>query len=947
MTLPTLAERLGHFLSRSLYSYGQLAELAGIPRRTVANWISGVVTRPRTWHDLLRVAHALGLTEAETNELLRAAGFGPLASLRVAAEDADGRQLVSLWIPINPRPISETSVSMGSVALLRTYLATLASELARLPAYFPRHLPFTLERIAQQTHVRAVTPVPAGLTDVVGNRDAQPWSQVSSKLTRTTVIGHAGIGKTHLLRREAVSAAQSALAVWPIRSNAEIPIFVRLTDLAPLLPDHPRLADTLAATARAAALQVPALPAEAVERLLGQLLETPAYSLLLLLDGWDEVGSASGLYTRLTMALAQLRGIPGARMILTSRPEANYEQAAAATLSQVVMQVEPLDISQVQRFIRSWFYGRRELEWPLRVAVRDSPNLARLASIPLMLTMLTILAELGKIDAAGKMDLYNRLLRLVLEGRWRLHDLQLPESRVHAKLRALQVLAWSMATDGGAWKVRLPLPVAEEMMVALPVADRLRATWFDAWGGPYSGVLWELMEWDNLLRAEMTVGPGGNISTDVSFLHFPFQQYLAAAYLLKRFEEAGTGAPEVQTLADGLILQPEWLEVLRLWVDHLRFHPAYGASALLKALLLPAVRGAQPLPDHLVVILGELQAAGIHLFAEETAAENIPAQLLDVMQKPTASARVRVYAGRVLGAVGDPRAAVMDVDAIDFVEVAAGRFMLGGDYSGDHSGVTGAEVEDLTPYTGDLPTYWIGRMPVTNAQYALFLQEGYDDPVYWPEAVALGLWRAGQVLRAEPVSTSGGHLSYRVVWTRTPYAPRWPFDLSNHPAGGINWFEARAFARWLDMRRRAAGLGVTNYHIDLPNELEWEKAARGCDGRVYPWGNEFVEDRLNWAGQLLHGPNAVGCYPDGAGPYGLLDMVGNIPEWTRTVYRPYDLQGRIVAEAESRIVLRGGGYYSPMSACRCAARSTAEAIGRLAYCFRVALVPDREEGDGQ
>lgn len=477
-------------------------------------------------------------------------------------------------------------------------------------------------------------------------------------------------------------------------------------------------------------------------------------------------------------------------------------------------------------------------------------------------------------------------------------------------------------------------------MVALPIADRLRATWFDAWGGPYSGVLWELMDWDNLLRADMTAGPAANISTSVStyvsFLHVTFQQFLVAAYLLKRFEEAGEGAPEIQSLADGLILQPEWLEVLRLWGDHAHVHPGSGASALLKALLLPAVRGAQPLPGHLVVILGELHAVGIQLFAAESAAGNIPAQLLEVMQEPAASARVRVYSGRVLGALGDPRAAVMDADAIDFVEIAAGPFTLGG----DHSGVTGAEVEDLALQTSHLPTYWVGRMLVTNAQYALFLQEGYDNPAYWPEAVALGLWRAGQVLRAEPVPTSEGHLLYRAVWTHSPHALRWPFDLPNHPATGVNWFEARAFARWLDARRRTVGIGMTGYHIDLPNELEWEKAARGSDGRVYPWGNQFIEDRLNWMEQLLHGPSAVGCYPDGAGPYGLLDMAGNMMEWTRTVYQPYDLQGRVVAEAESRMVLRGGGYYSPMSACRCAARSAAEAIGRLACSFRVALVPD-------
>src|SRR5690606_2001190 len=122
------------------------------------------------------------------------------------------------------------------------------------------------------------------------------------------------------------------------------------------------------------------------------------------------------------LGLTHLRRLPAARIILTSRSGVEYEQAAAATLAQAVVEVTPLGMLQVQRFIRSWFYGRRELEWSLRIALRQSPELAQLAATPLLLTMLTHLAELGQIAPASKMELYDRLLRLMLEGRWRFHD---------------------------------------------------------------------------------------------------------------------------------------------------------------------------------------------------------------------------------------------------------------------------------------------------------------------------------------------------------------------------------------------------------------------------------------------------------------------------------------------------------------------------------------------
>jgi formylglycine-generating enzyme required for sulfatase activity len=150
-----------------------------------------------------------------------------------------------------------------------------------------------------------------------------------------------------------------------------------------------------------------------------------------------------------------------------------------------------------------------------------------------------------------------------------------------------------------------------------------------------------------------------------------------------------------------------------------------------------------------------------------------------------------------------------------------------------------------------LSAYLIDKYPVTNAHYKRFVESGgYTQKIFWSEAG----WQ--YISQSNPLE--GDSLD----------------DIfhGEHdcPVVNISWYEAEAFAKWAGKR--------------LPTEAEWEKAARGIDGRMYPWGNEFDKTRLNCAEIKIEKPTPVMKYPQGQSVYGCFDMAGNVWEWVADWY---------------------------------------------------------------
>jgi formylglycine-generating enzyme required for sulfatase activity len=183
-------------------------------------------------------------------------------------------------------------------------------------------------------------------------------------------------------------------------------------------------------------------------------------------------------------------------------------------------------------------------------------------------------------------------------------------------------------------------------------------------------------------------------------------------------------------------------------------------------------------------------------------------------------------------------------------------------------------------HTVHVGAYAIGASPVTNAEYAEFVWEAsYRPPRGW----------AGF---------------------------RCPPDMDLSPVANVSWVDATAYAKWLARK--------TNRPFRLPTEAEWERAARGVDGRMFPWGQDFDPWRCNTLESSKRGVTPIHTYsPSGDSPVGACDMAGNVWEWTSSLLHPYPYDptdGREEPAGNGQRVARGGAWYYSRKLARCAAR---------------------------
>ncbi len=210
--------------------------------------------------------------------------------------------------------------------------------------------------------------------------------------------------------------------------------------------------------------------------------------------------------------------------------------------------------------------------------------------------------------------------------------------------------------------------------------------------------------------------------------------------------------------------------------------------------------------------------------------------------------------------------------------------------------------------TYSVPAFQISKYPVTNAQYAAFINHpfGYADPVWWAYSPEAQAWRA-----------------------ENPQAAPGAFTGDKRPRENVSWYEAVAFCRWLAY--------MIGEHVTLPTEQQWQWAAQGNTAREYPWDGPFDANKCNTKESGIGQTTDVDRYPDGASPFGVMDMAGNVWEWCLNEYENPENTG---LGGDARRVLRGGAWYDLRDFARAAYRDDPLPRDRLYYDgFRVLRPP--------
>ena len=389
-----------------------------------------------------------------------------------------------------------------------------------------------------------------------------------------------------------------------------------------------------------------------------------------------------------------------------------------------------------------------------------------------------------------------------------------------------------------------------------------------------------------------------------TFPHRTFQEYLAGAYLSAQ----GDFAEQAVRLATA---GPLWREVILLAVGRLIHLGGDTAKPLaLVAELCPATAVDTDIAWQQAWLAGDVllemghsrrrgsrQAHDLH--------ERVRWRLVELLWADRLRPVERAAAGATLTRLDDPR---FRADAwylpaeplLGFRRIPAGPFLMGSDPGRDAD----AYDDEQPQHTVDFPyEYYMARYPVTVAQFEAFVQASGYKP------------RDEDCLRGLP----------------------------NHPVVWVSWHDALAYCEWLTARLRewsetpeplAHGLRTAGWCVTLPSEAEWEKAARGADGRLYPWGDDPNPNCANYRETGIGKTSAVGCFPGGVSPYGVEEMSGNVLEWTRSLwrperseptfsypYKPEDGREQLQAPDDIYRVVRGGAFWrDPQDRALCLSR---------------------------
>ena len=634
---------------------------------------------------------------------------------------------------------------------------------------------------------------------------------------------------------------------------------------------------------------------------------------IVLLDGLDEIANTDQRKFLRDAVAAFAERYPKIRVIVTCRV-LSYQDPDWQLAEFPVFELAPFDEDRINQFVEAWYteLGRlgeiktmeesKTLSGRLKEAVRR-PDLWSLALNPLLLTVMALVhTHKGRLPEARSL-LYEDSLDILL-WRWdqikaggeksfpRMQELLLNAERSEVDLKRL---LWRLAFNahretGGATDETLA--DVKEWQLSRTLAEL----------HPDRNMDWAYQMINTIkLRAGMLIEREPGVYT---FPHRTFQEYLAGSHL----STWANFAREASKLVEEGVL---WREVVLFAVGRLVYLSGdYDKPLALVGELCPSKPDDRDIAWRKAWMAGDvLLEIGLNRIQESTLGKDLLFRVRDRLAGLLASGHLepgeRAAAGNTLSRLGDPRFRpdtwyLTDEPLLGFVEIQEGPFLMGSDKEQDQDAY-----EDESPrHTVHLPSYYISRYPVNVAQFRAFIQQsGYQPQGSWEQ-----------------------------------YG-----EFENHPVVSVTWYDAVEYCQWLTKKFKvwegmpepiSSTIRDQGWQVRLPTEAEWENAARGTDGRRFPWGDAPAStDKANYGDTGIGSTSAVGCFPGGGSPYGCQDMAGNVWEWTHTLWEtdiakktfkyPYNLDdGRENESAGSKSmrVLRGGSFYDPVRSLRCAYR---------------------------
>ncbi len=674
---------------------------------------------------------------------------------------------------------------------------------------------------------------------------------------KAVLVGTPGAGKSMLLKYLAVILAKGPASVSQnLKIEAVIdrlPILVPLSAISTALQGEPKapLADYFPEyfSSREFGTQAD------LSNLFEQELE--AGNAVVMLDGLDEIATLEQRQLMVQRIHELVLRYPKNVYLVTSRI-AGYEKNPLPSDFQRLT-LAPLDKKQRRSIIDGWIKtaieNTREAEQSARDLMdilENDENIGPVASNPLLLTVLIQIYLRGRYLPSRRGDLY-RQATLALAETWNMgrsvsgrplvnqsDSFFLDERKLTELLGPVAYWLHTHSEENQIAQDRLA------DMLASVLKDTQRLSEMEAQKEARDFL--ETVEERSGLIVQQQKGY-------YAFIHRSFQEYLAACYLAVR--------RNINEIALGLLNDPKWEEVLVMVADILQ---GEYLEDYIKALYTHSLSAPQGMSGILIAARC-VNAAGGHILNSTLGTDVIKALIKRIEDVETPLEK-RLHGGELLGELGDPRLGKS-------VKIPAGIFTMGENLLADNATAQGElqrQLERSAPaHEVFVAEFYIDMYPVTHQQYDKFIRAGgYDRQEFWVEAGWEWLQRQENRLPA--------------------YWDVYLWNRPNYPVIGVSWYEADAYAKWVGGR--------------LPTEAEWEKAARGTDCRLWPWGNQPKEDVANLEAGIGH-LTPVGIYPRGKSPYGVFDMAGNVWEWTADWYAPYD---RPTEKNNSLRVIRGGAW---------------------------------------